>query len=91
MKNLIKFAFKSFDEAINVQKQLFKICRAKGYVTFADLFFLTHDDEEERALINSKDIYHNFGWTNLWSSKVEPLDDYANGDYAKNYIIKKGG
>lgn len=70
MKFLNEFIFDSFDIAINIHKQIFKICREKGCVTYADLYLLIHPEET-----NCENIYSNHGWTNLWNCKIEPYDD----------------
>lgn len=71
--NQTEFIFQTFDEAISVHKKLFEIMRNNGVVTYADLHIAANKE------YNKKDIeYFNYGWTNLWYSKVEPYDDDGN-------------
>lgn len=81
MKFLNEFIFDSFDEAMKVHKKIFEICREKHYVTCADLYFLLHTEDEYKLCPST---FYNHGWTNLWTSKVEPSEDMANG----NWILK---
>lgn len=66
-----EFIFDTFDEAMNIHRELFKRRRLHGVVTCADIFCLRHANEE----IVVPDILYSHGWTNLWGSKVEPYGD----------------
>lgn len=66
--------FKTFEEAMNVHKQLFQMIRENGYVTCADLRYLILEDE----LLDKS--YCNYGWTNLMEAKVESCN-YVNGKW----------
>ena len=79
MKTQIEYIFETFEEANNTLKKLFEIRRQKGYVSYADIYFLINPDE-----IECKDIYKNHGWINIWDAKIEPYDGYING----NWILK---
>lgn len=74
MESQTEFIFGTFDEAMNVHKKLFEIIREKGFVTYADLYFLINKEETL-----CKEKWTNYGWTKLWGSKVEPIDDCING------------
>lgn len=73
-----EFIFETFDEAMNIHKQLFKLCRSKGYISCADLLSMTLKDEDSIKTVKSMDIYQTHGWTNLWDVKVEPIENGCN-------------
>lgn len=68
--------FKTFEEAMDVHKQLFQLIKENGYVTCADLNYLIIDDEHR--LVNEDDC--NYGWTNLMETRIESCN-YANGKW----------
>lgn len=62
----IDFKFDTFEEAMDVLGEMFKIMKKNKVVSYADLYSLVNKKEP----ISSE--YYKFGWTNLFYSKVEP-------------------
>ena len=77
--SLNEFIFDTFEEANNIHKQLFEICREKGFVTCYDVLNLVIKDEKSKEVIESVSTYHSHGWINLWDVKVEPIENCVNG------------
>lgn len=75
MKNSISFMFENLDAAMDVLKKLYEIGRKQDYVTYADLGKILSID------VVDKEIYHNYGWTNLWESKIKPVEGYISDDW----------
>lgn len=61
-----EFIFDTFDEAMNVHKELFKLLRECGYISYQTLYFYIYKKTDVRKGAE------NYGWTNLWYSKVQP-------------------
>lgn len=70
-----RFMFETFDEAMGVHKKLFSMLRENGTITYADLYSLITTG------YNPKTSHYQYGWTNLWGSKVEPAEGYINGEW----------
>lgn len=64
-----EFIFETFEEAMEVHGDLFKILRTNGFVTYFDLDNMMNP---EKSYDIPKEEYKNFGWYNLFDSKVKP-------------------
>ena len=66
MENLCtNITFETFEEAVNVQKQICRIKRMQKYVTYADFLALRNPFAE------CPDIYEKYGWFDIAGMKVE--------------------
>lgn len=64
--------FATFEDAMNIHKQLFTMLREKSFVTYADLLYMV-DDITDRVY---PDDFKEYGWTNLFGVKVELYGRY---------------
>lgn len=72
-KLITNFIFSTFDEAMDVHKQLFRLLREDGYVRYETLYIYINKERPEDNEVKE------YGWGNLWDSKVEPLG--IDGDW----------
>lgn len=69
LKMMPEFIFDTFEEAMDCHKQMFKLLREDGLVRYETLYiFYTKERLEDERL-------KEYGWGNLFTSKVEPYDD----------------
>ncbi len=62
-----EFIFETFEEAMDVHKQLFKLLREDGFVCYGTLYIYVY-----KEIPYDTDDYRLYGWDNLFESKVEP-------------------
>lgn len=74
-----EFMFNTFEEAMNVHKQMFDIRNQKGYVTCSDMRTLSNPKRVYRTKLNE-----NRGWTVLYNSKIEQ----GRGRFNDKWILK---
>lgn len=61
-----EFIFETFDEAMDIHKNIFKLLRENGFVTLADLHYTMNKSDV------FPDDFYDHGWTNLIYAKIEP-------------------
>ena len=76
----IIFNFSSFEEAFSVHKEMFRLLKEQGYLTYADTSkILGHPIPESK-----KSSYFRYGWNNLFGVTV----DYAQTKEGTYWYIK---
>lgn len=76
----IIFNFRSFEEAFSIHKEMFRLVREQGYLSYADVSKLLGKEIPEK----DKDSYTKFGWNNLFGVTV----DYAQTKNGVYWYIK---
>lgn len=61
----VDFIFDTFDEAMDIHGEMFKLMKKNKVVSYTDLYSLIYKEEP-------CEIMTKFGWTNLFYTKVEP-------------------